>query len=532
MKLKYKSKLALAGLLMVLAMPSCKKFTELSPLDKLSDKTAFSSKQNIELALNGVYWQAAVGRYNPGTGLTTGRGYPFGGASIEQGEMRGEDMINLQAFYQITYEGTYTATTANNVNHWEQLYALINQANVFIKGVEEAVGKGVITQDESNAYKGEALFLRALAHHELVLHFCKPYADNKGSNLGVPYRTKAMMGAPDVEEGISQKRGTVAEDYAKIIEDLNNAENYLPATKADKALSISKATKGAAIALKTRVYLHMADYDNVIAEGKKLGADLGSGTFTSPIGGYKLETDVETPFTSQANNLESIFSISQTQAQNGGTNGAIASMFSASAFKGRDLIATSPNLYNADFWVEGDARKTKLQYIQTTGSYKMVFNYKYRAIATLDSWNPIIRYSEVLLNTAEAYAYKGNNNQAFALLNAVRNRAVPSNKQFSVAPSDLKLAIYQERRIEFTGEGKRWGDLHRLALSPYGKNGIPAKVLSDQLTAGGLENYKPGVVVEPKRAAILYTDKSFIWPLPQSEVSSNPNLEQIPGYGN
>ena len=533
MKLKYIRTISLAGLVLALSVTSCKKFTELNPLDKLSDQTAFISKQNIDLALNGVYWQAAVGRYDPGTGLTTGRGYPFGGASIEQGEMRGEDMINLQAFYQFTYEGTYTPTTANNVNYWEQLYALINQANVFIAGVEGAVTKGVLTQAESDAYKGEALFLRALAHHELVIFFSKPYADNKGANLGIPYKTKAVTGAPDVEAGISQKRGTVAEVYKLIIEDLDNAEKFLAASKADKALSISKATKGAAIALKTRIYLHMEDYDNVIAEGKKMGTD-GAGTFTSPIGGYKLESDVETPFTSQSNNTESVFSIAQTQAQNGGVNGAIASMFAAGMNKGRDLIGTSPNLYNADWWVPNDARKLKLHLRQEAKGYSLVYNYKYRAIATLESWNPIIRYPEVLLNVAEAYAYKQNNAQAFALLNAVRNRSVPEGNRFTAVPADLKLAIYQERRIEFTAEGKRWGDLHRLALSPYGAKGVPAKILYlKQIAPDGLNNYKPGVFIIPERAAIPYNDKAFLWPLPQSEVSSNPtlNLEQNPGYG-
>lgn len=335
-----------------------------------------------------------------------------------------------------------------------------------------------------------------------------------------------------MEEGISQQRGTVAEVYKNLIEDLNNAELFLGPTKADKALSISKATKGAAIALKTRIYLHMEDYDNVIAEGKKMGTDVATTAFSSPIGGYKLETDVETPFTSQSNNTESVFSIAQTQAQNGGVNGAIASMFAAGINKGRDLIGTSPNLYNAAWWVPNDARKLKLHLIQKAQGYNLVYSYKYRAISTLESWNPIIRYSEVLLNVAEAYAYKQNNTQAFALLNAVRNRAVPVADQYKTAPADMKLAIYQERRIEFTAEGKRWADIHRLALNSYGEKGVPAKILYlKQIVPGGLDNYKPGVYITPDRAAIPYADKAFLWPLPQSEVASNPNLQQNPGYG-
>jgi len=36
----------------------------------------------------------------------------FGAAFVEQGDCRGEDVVNMQAFYQYTYEGTYNLTTA------------------------------------------------------------------------------------------------------------------------------------------------------------------------------------------------------------------------------------------------------------------------------------------------------------------------------------------------------------------------------------------------------------------------------------
>lgn len=528
MKIKYTYRNVLFATFLIssLFFNSCKKFTELNPLASLSESTAFSTKDNIELARGGVYWQAAVGKYNAGSG----RGYPFGGASIEQGEMRGEDMINLQAFYAYTYEGGYSPSTANNVNHWEQLYALINQANVFIAGVQRAIVANVVTADEGNSYIGEALFLRALAHHELLLHYCKPFVDGNGASLGVPYRTIAIVGTTEVEEGIKQARGTVAETYAGIQADLDLAERYLPEQHATKGYSISRATKGAAIALKTRIYLHKGDYANVISEGAKLGTAASGGEFSSPVGGYKIENNVEVPFTVQDNNLESIFSIAQSAAQNGGVNGAITSMLGPSTFGARDLIATSPNLYNASFWLAEDLRKTRLQYRQDKGNYKLVFNYKYRNYGINDNWNPIIRYPEVLLNVAEAYAYIGNDRQALLLLNAVRNRAVPENKRFKESPGDLKLAIYQERRIEFTGEGKRWGDIHRLALTPYGAKAVPAKVDASQITPQGLDNYKPGVFIDAQWPAIPYDNPRFIWPVPTSESSANPNIVQNPGY--
>ncbi|MFD2552896.1 RagB/SusD family nutrient uptake outer membrane protein [Sphingobacterium tabacisoli] len=517
----------------VLLVSSCdKKFTEINPLNNLKEENAFSTAKNIDLTLNGMYWHAGVGYYNPGTGLVAGRGYPFGGASIEQGEMRGEDMVNLQAFYEITYLGNYTVTTANNVNHWEQLYQLINQANVIVDGLNGAVQKGVITKAIADPYEGEALFVRALAHHELLIHYSRPYADNNGSNMGIPYRTKGVTNGTLANEGLSVDRGTVASCYALLLSDLDKAETLLPNSQSNAALSISRATKGAAIALKTRIKLHMGDYPGVIDEGKKLGTDATNGSFTSAIGGYKLEANPVTPFVNFKANTESIFSVAQSLNSNGGVNGAITSMFSPSGLDGRDLIATSPNLYNASFWLSGDRRKTDLQYRQSVGTRQFVYNKKYTRYGINDDWNPILRYAEVLLNVAEAYAYQGNTAQALALLNAVRNRSVPAGAEFTQAPSDLKLAIYQERRIEFTGEGKRWSDVHRLALnSQYGTGGIPAKVRPAQLT-GGLSIYDGSTILTPSYGAIAYSDHRFVWPLPTSEMDANPTLraQQNPNY--
>jgi len=519
-------KLMLSLGILAISLNSCSKYTELTPLSSLSESTAFTSVGNIELVANGMYQAAAVGTYEGGAG----RGYPFGAASIEQGEMRGEDMINLQAFYQFTYEATYSPSTANNKNHWEQLYALINQANVLITGVEGAIQNGVISQEDGNAYIAEGKFIRALSHHELLIHFSRPYADGNGSSMGVPYRTIAITNTDAMAEGATVDRGTVAQTYAKIIEDLDWAEQNLPATRTEQ---ISRATAGAAIALKTRVKLHMQDFTGVVLEANKLGASIPTGSFISPVGGYKLEADPTQPFTSYKANSESIFSIANSATSNGGVNGALANMFGPSSKNARDLIATSPNLYNASFWLKDDLRRN-LQFRQSSGNYKLVFNTKYTDYGVFGDWAPIIRYAEVLLNAAEAYARQGNNTQALLLLNAVRDRSVPDGASYGTnQPSDLILTILNERRIEFTGEGRRWSDLHRLALDPvYGTGGIPGKVQAVQLTGGGLDNYDFVKQFEPAWKAIPYDDHRFLWPLPLTEITANPVLreQQNPGY--
>lgn len=528
----------LMTLITVLSTTSCKKYTELNPINSLAENTAFSTPSAIELTMNGVYNTAAVGSYSG----AAGRGYPFGAASIEQSEMRGEDMVNLATFFQFTYESTITSNTANNVNMWSNLYALINQCNVFIEGITGAVAKGTITAAAGDQYIAEARFLRALAHHELVIDFCRPYVDGNGSNPGVPYRTVAITSTDKAQQGLSIPRGTVAQDYTNILADLDFAEAKLPAPATGAA--ISRATSGAAIALKTRVKQHMADWAGVIAEGAKLGTSAVTGPYKSPVSGYTLTASPDGPFVSFSSNTESIFSIANSSAANGGVNGALANMFGPASNAinknvGRNLVATSPNLYVASFWVTGDTRRTLLQIQQTTKDAFYFFNYKYRDPLTSTDFAPIIRYAEVLLNVAEAYSRTtALDPHALNLLNAVRNRAVPVINQYTIgsfaSQNALTQAILDERRIEFAGEGRRWPDITRLSKDPnfaVAGGGVPAKVLLTSLAGDG-SNYN--IITRPVtpslKAALPYSDSHYIWPIPIDELNANPNITQNPDY--
>ncbi|MBV8254956.1 MAG: RagB/SusD family nutrient uptake outer membrane protein [Chitinophaga sp.] len=517
-----------AGLMAAAGLASCKKYTELKPKNQVDEKVVFTDSSNIELALNGVYNTATVGSYNDSY---SGRGYPFGAAAIEQDEMRGEDMVNLATFYEITYKSTYGTTTANNVAMWVNLYSVINQANVFIEGIQDAAKNNVISGPKELQLESEARFLRALSAHELVLHFCRPYADGNGSQAGVPYRTVATNTVQKVQQNLTMPRGTVADDYKAMLADLDFAEQNIGTGNA-----ISKANKGAAIALKTRIKLHMGDYAGVIAEATKLGANLA--TPGSPVNGYKLEADPTTVFGSYSKNTESIFSIANSVNANGDVNGALAQMFGSSApAAGRGLVAISPNLYNAAYWPTTDARRNLL--LRQSGK-QYIFTTKYTDYANKGDWAPIIRYAEVLLNAAEAYNRTGNAVQAYLLYKTVHNR---SNKVGTIGNlpdlipgtiTDLTLAILNERRVEFVAEGRRWPDIHRLALdAKYGTGGIPAKVDPAILKSSGADyDTLKAPIIPTGIAAIPYSDYRFLWPFPATETASNPTLKasQNPGY--
>lgn len=510
---------------------SCKKnVLDKQPYNQFSDALAYSTPVKVLQSLNGVYDAAQSGFYAGGAV----RGYPFGAANIEQGDMRGEDMLNQATFYQITYEAAYTNTSANCDYLFENLYALINKANLTIDGIRGAVTKGVISQALGSQYEGECRFLRAMAHHELVVFFSRPFTDGAGGQVGIIYRDFGVSDDASADRALALKRTDfkVSDNYAKILADLDYAETNMSPT-VDATASIYRASKGAAIALKMRVKQHMADWAGVISEGSKI-VNGTTAPFVSPIGGFKLTASPDGPFSNNTSS-ENIFSIKNSSTDNSGVNGGLAQMYGDPLLGGRGLVRVSPIIWSDPEWKCSDLRRTLLYRQPGTNA---VFTTKYKDFTNLSDGTPQIRYAEVLLMMAEATArVSGLTGPALNYLNAVRNRSVTNlAEQFTlvsfITAVDLIKAILKERRIEFLAEGKRWDDISRLALdpvyAPVPGGGIPAKVGSGAATASMFNC--AGAVVAKSVAAIPYADNRFLFPIPLVEIQQNPNYTQNPGF--
>ncbi len=525
----------LAGLVTALfLLNSCeKKILDVTPFDSFTDATAFSSPARCELAMNGVYDAAQSGFY-AGNVI---RGYPFGSANIQQGDMRGEDMLNQAGFYQITYEATYNDVSANNIFHFQTLYSMINVANLTLEGTKKAAADNVITAAVGTQYEAECRFLRAWAHLELVVHHARPYNDAAGTKSGVIYRDFGINTEATIEAARALSRGTVAENYTKILADFDFAETNLPVAAVLKTFRVSKA---AAIAMKMRVKLSMSDWPGVIAEGNKLVP--AAAPYVSPIGSWTLMSTPGGAFVAPWTSNESIFSIKNDATDNPGVNGSLPNMLGNPAAApvgvgGRGLVRISPIIWNASFWLCDDLRRTTLTSTDGGGFYTT----KYKDVTTQSDAAPQIRYAEVLLTLAEAEARTatGVSPRGLALLNAVRNRALANvaTQGYTAASFANKNALIQailnERRIEFLAEGKRWGDISRLALdpdfAPIPGGGIPAKVGSGGATAAMFNCAAPPAFARSVDA-IPYSSHRFIWPIPIVEIQQNPKFAQNPGY--
>jgi hypothetical protein len=147
-----------------------------------------------------------------------------------------------------------------------------------------------------------------------------------------------------------------------------------------------------------------------------------------------------------------------------------------------------------------------------------------------------MRYSEVLLNYAEAVAMGGNPGAMTGLeaLNIVRRRAgLPDAPVLEMENEEYGLKA--EKRAEFLFEGiafidlVRWGDAPSVlsncgVYSPsfYGYNNGNNSVIQSK------ENWKINKIATLGKG--FKTNKDELFPIPLVELNSNPNLVQNPGW--
>jgi len=463
---------------------SCKKEL-LSPVPQTSitDATAFDTPARVANQVNSLYGSLKSGTL-------------FGGRAQIAGDIRAEDFLN-ETTNLVTgadvWQLNATGTSQNFVkNLWAAAYSTINQSNLFIDGMA-AKGTSVVGAALSNNYLGEARLIRAICYWKLLEHYARPYADGNGSKPGVPLRLTGIKAS-----GFSElARSTVAEVYTQIIADLDFAEANLPSSYATAVLNTTRAHKNTAIALKTRVFLGMQDYTRVIAEANKIVAQ-NTAPFSATTGvAHALQPNIVNVFRSPYTTSESILSMPMTgtAGDNPGTQNQLAFYWSRTPTGvGNGEFSLNPSGIIANTgWTATDARRG----FNATVSGKPYLNTKYNTPSPFTDWAPIIRYSEVLLNLAEALTRTnaGVNPKALALLNAVRQRSDPATILAPLTQADLINAILLERRIEFLGEGLRNFDIMRLLQTIPGKGSIPAKAPSEQ---------------------------GYIWPISADELSLNP----------
>ncbi|HEY0677971.1 MAG TPA: RagB/SusD family nutrient uptake outer membrane protein [Chitinophagaceae bacterium] len=283
----------LMALLAVQVMSCSKESLNPKNTTAIPDLTAFDSKTRIEGQVRGIY-------------ATLKNAGMYGGRYQIFNDLRGADFQNERTNVVTGFDvWTYTPSnsSSNSVeNHWTRAYLVINLVNVFIEGMA-AKGTTVVGDALSKNFIAEVRLVRALSYYSLLQLYARPYWDGNGSKPGVPLRLTANTTTGDY----AKARNTVAEVYTQILEDLNFAEQNLPLSNASALANTTRAHRNTAIALKTRVYLSMGKYPEVITEANKIVTATAPFTATTGVA-HALQADFSTIF-SNYTTTESILSM-------------------------------------------------------------------------------------------------------------------------------------------------------------------------------------------------------------------------------
>ncbi len=340
--------------------------------------------------------------------------------------------------------------------------------------------------------------------------------------------------------------------YDQIVSDLKFAKEHLPTN--DESGDNIFATKGAATALLGKVYLTMGGYHknddgSLIERGyDKWGEDYFTlaaeelrQVIDQEVGSYDLFENYADMFSnSSENGVENIFSIQYKQGATGGVDGGEGSQKQTNWAPQYSITQSSYEtfringnnaFYSTRFW-DTDKRKAATfltSFVDGDGvsrSYPSNLNYVYNRKYLRDMREGgvggftntsakdgeentiVLRYSDVLLMYSEALFFKGGEvvtDEVLKGLNAVKRRAGIS--EFTVVTSSIVTPegfveqLLHERERELCFEGHLWFDYVRLG------------VLHDRVTT------------------MKRTDNRFYtWPIPNLEISKNPNLLQSQGW--
>ncbi len=348
-------------------------------------------------------------------------------------------------------------------NYWSDHYSLIALTNNLISDADS-----IETPTDLTAINvAEAKFVRAFAYFNLVRAF--------GEVPKVDFRIYTQ------DQAIVPK-STIAEIYALIDADLNEAVGLLPLSWEDRF--VGRITRGAALALQAKTYLARGNWNSALASAQ---AVMSSGEYNlnvpyDMIFREESENSAESVFEIQAHYTQNITNLGITLASRQGVRGAgefdlgwgwnVPNQVLLNAFEEDDprkdvtvLYSDSVNTPYGERIPGGLDRAYWNKKVYTNPSIRRStgnrqgpwFNFR------------VIRYADVVLMAAEAANEIGSTDLALEYLEQVRARARGNNNE--VLPEyttrdqeELRQAIRHERQVELGMENERFFDLVRWGI--------------------------------------------------------------------
>ena len=456
---------------------SCNDFLKLEPGQQISIKEQLSTKNGLELSLNGLYYDIED-LFSSFQVI-----YPdVQGGNITFSPVINNKEVSISSIIENSYNFSDFAEDSNYTGFYTSLYDIINQINVILVYFDTYT---FLSQDERNQLQAELLAMRAFAHYQISIMYAQNYNfTSDASHLGIVYNTSPLLIGVDFPA-----RKTMQETYTLLKNDLNTALSLFTNTQFLAGASISLFNATTTEALYARIALQMNDWETAYNYADTIITTSGISLTSKeedPVSEIILEFSVRRTTEGAVSQ-----SISQWFAYESNTNYAryIAS--------GDLLDLYTPDDVRANMFLEQQL-PTKVNGVDVNLPYYFTKKYQDGAGTTF------IRLSEMYLIRAEANARLNKPTEALSDLNIIRERA---NLSALNSSSDILEEIFLERRRELAFEGHLLFDIIRFKKNIIRNKGCLANVCN-----------------------LNYPSNFFILPIPQSSTLLNENIQQNEGY--
>lgn len=402
----------------VLAQSACKKQLDLLPTDAIDASKAYSTVDDLEKGLLGVY----------SANNQTNKTYI---ASILSDEAKLSDENRGQGQFEFKWQ--FSSNTGGVTAAYRQYYTMIDRIHRVLAGFENVTAANQAETDKMNRIKAELSGLKGIAYYESLINVMPPGYNPDA--LGI-----AIVNASCID--CTPARNTVGEVVQEI-------EQLLATARADAAIPSApddplRLSKAAIAAYQSRVALLKKDW----------AAAITFATDAINLSGLTLATGTEfEEYWFDNNESESILKYRNQTAPRLLWRDSNGDMF----FEPSDKLKA---LYDRD----NDIRFA-VYFTQAGNDTSVVDKFKGSSFGATINDLKIIRLAELYLNRAEAYAQSNNLAGAAADINTLRAARIDGYTPVSFASQGEALtAVLNERFKELAFEGFRYYDLKRNSL--------------------------------------------------------------------
>ncbi|MGV8880321.1 MAG: RagB/SusD family nutrient uptake outer membrane protein [Sphingobacteriaceae bacterium] len=490
-------------LIVLLSETSCKKWLDERPINTVTEDQAWKNGSDAEGAVAAafaIFRRGLSGLTKDDTPSTTRNG--SWGDYYFWGDARSGDWItpNNDSDWDASFKNRLKQRSElEPMTNWRLFYRAIEQCNLVLEKIPQIIDG--LTDERKAQLLADAHFLRAMSH----FYAARIWGD-------IPINLKARNVDPLGREPIN----TVMK---MVVDEVNIAlPNLVWVNKGTRKESMSRGTKGAALALKAHALMWLKDYQGASDAIKEI---MDSNTFKLvSMDGLRILFDT-------GESDEAIFEMYYDikKGEYADYYGHIMTYYLTNPYTDRNNLTLAvpkskileiypdyardksdkrvPAFFQSiDFSVSGNELRPIFPDPLQNGEREIMFakfrKVKDRSYRLMEAPVPVFRYADVLLLKAEADARLGRVAEALENLNKIRTRAGIPLFTRDDAPIIID-EVLAERRRELIGEFQRVYDLVRL---------------------GRLHEFNSFVTVQGEK------DGAGFFPVSDEAFNNNPNMEQ------